>query len=687
MAKYLVIVESPAKVKTIKKFLGANYEVMASNGHIRDLPKSQMGIDIEHDFEPKYITIRGKGDILAALRKEVKKADKVYLATDPDREGEAISWHLAKALKLEDKDIYRISFNEITKNAVKTSLKEARKIDMDLVDAQQSRRVLDRMVGYSISPVLWAKVKRGLSAGRVQSVALRIICDREDEINAFIPEEYWSLDAMLNVKGEKKKLDAKFYGDSKGKIDIHSKEEMDKIVKDVKKQDFKVDSVKKGEKVKKAPLPFTTSTLQQEASKTLNFTTQKTMRIAQQLYEGVDVKGHGTIGLITYLRTDSTRVADEAEVMAHDFILENYGAQYSAHNSAAKDSKKKIQDAHEAIRPTNLSLTPTIVKESLSREQFRLYQLIWKRFTASRMSAAVYETTSVKIAAGKYRFNVAASKIKFDGFMSVYKDSDEEKEDNNVMMKGLDENSQLSLDELESKQHFTQPPAHYTEASLVKTLEELGIGRPSTYAPTISTIIARRYVAKENKNLYITELGEAVNGIMIKAFPSIVDVNFTATMESLLDSVGDGKVNWKTVIRNFYPDLDEAVKAAQKELENIKIEDEVTDVICEECGRNMVIKYGPHGKFLACPGFPECKNTKPYLEKAGVACPICGKEVVIRKTKKGRKYYGCEDNPTCEFMSWQKPSDKKCQKCGKYMVEKGNKLVCSDSNCGFIENK
>ncbi len=686
MAKYLVIVESPAKVKTIKKFLGANYQVMASQGHVRDLPKSQMGIDIENDFEPKYITIRGKGDILAALRKEVKKADKVYLATDPDREGEAISWHLAQALKLEDKDIYRITFNEITKNAVKASIKDARKIDMNLVDAQQSRRVLDRMVGYEISPLLWAKIKRGLSAGRVQSVALRIICDREEEVNAFIPEEYWTMEAVLNVKGEKKPLTAKFYGDETGRIDIKNEAQVNEIAGAIENEKFYVESVKKGEKTKKSPLPFTTSTLQQEAAKTLNFSTQKTMRLAQQLYEGVDIAGKGTIGLISYLRTDSTRVADEAVVMAEAYIKESFGEQYLGNVNASKKENKKIQDAHEAIRPTDIALSPSVIKESLSRDQFRLYQLIWKRFTASQMSSAVYETVSVKIAAGKYRFSVAASKVKFEGFLSVYKDGDE-KEAANSLVKGIDETTELKLENIDSQQHFTQPPAHYTEASLVKTMEELGIGRPSTYAPTITTLIARHYVAKENKNLYVTELGEAVNNIMKKAFPSIVDVNFTANMESLLDSVEEGSVKWKEVIRNFYPDLNEAVKAAEKELENVKIEDEVTDVICEQCGRNMVIKYGPHGKFLGCPGFPDCRNTKPYLEKIGVKCPKCGKEVVMKKTKKGRRYFGCEDNPQCDFMSWQKPSEKSCPQCGGYMLEKGNKLVCADENCGYVESK
>ena len=686
MARYLVIVESPAKVKTIKKFLGSNYVVAASNGHVRDLPKSQLGVDVENDYEPKYITIRGKGEILANLRKEVKKADKVYLATDPDREGEAISWHLSKALKLEDKKVYRISFNEITKNAVKASLKSPRDIDMDLVDAQQARRVLDRVVGYRISPLLWAKVKRGLSAGRVQSVALRIIADREADIDAFIPEEYWTLDAELNVKGERKPLIAKFYGTEKEKMTIESKEQLDEILEELDGVDYEVSEIKKGERTKKAPVPFTTSTLQQEASKALNFATSKTMRIAQQLYEGVDVKGSGTVGIITYLRTDSTRISEEADANVRSYIGEQYGSQYVAAEGSGKSGSQKIQDAHEAIRPTDVTRTPAMLKDSLSRDQFRLYQLIWKRFVASRMMPAVYETTSVKIAAGKYRFNVATSKIAFEGFRLIYTEAGEEKDEKGVLLKGLDENSELSLEQFDSKQHFTQPPAHYTEASLVKTLEEMGIGRPSTYAPTITLIINRRYVAKENKNLYMTELGEVVNNIMMQSFPSIVDVSFTANMESLLDGVAEGKVKWKTIIENFYPDLDAAVKKAEEELEEVKIEDEVTDVICEECGRNMVIKYGPHGKFLACPGFPECRNTKPYLEKIGVKCPMCGKDVVIRKTKKGRRYYGCENNPECEFMSWQKPSEKKCPQCGNYMVEKGNKLLCSNEQCGYTES-
>lgn len=687
MAKYLVIVESPAKVKTIKKFLGVNYEVMASNGHVRDLPKSQLGIDVEHDYEPKYITIRGKGDILAALRKEVKKADKIYLATDPDREGEAISWHLYAALKLEDKKVYRITFNEITKNAVKESLKNPREIDMDLVDAQQARRMLDRMVGYRISPLLWAKVKRGLSAGRVQSVALRLIGDREDEINAFIPEEYWNLEAKFRIPGEKKPLTAKFYGTKDEKKVITNKDEMDSILKELEGAKFSVADVKKGERVRKQPLPFTTSTLQQEASKALNFSTQKTMRLAQQLYEGVEIKGQGTVGLISYLRTDSTRISDEAAAAAAGFIKEHYGNDFLLKQSNAQNAKGKIQDAHEAIRPTDINRVPSDLKETLPRDLFRLYQLIWRRFTASRMAPALYATISVKIEGNGYRFNVSASKLQFEGFMSVYTDADEEKAESNTLLKSIDKDTELNLENFDYSQHFTQPPAHYTEASLVRSLEEMGIGRPSTYAPTITTILARRYVAKENKNLFITELGEVVNNMMKEAFPTIVDVNFTANLESLLDKVEEGAVNWKVVVENFYPDLDMAVKEAEKQLENVEIADEETDVICEKCGRNMVIKYGPHGKFLGCPGFPDCRNTKPYLEKIGVACPKCGKDVVVRKTKKGRRYYGCENIPECDFMVWQRPSGKLCPKCGNALLERGNKLSCADDQCDYVEMK
>ncbi|MBE5825628.1 MAG: type I DNA topoisomerase [Butyrivibrio sp.] len=682
----LLIVESPTKVKAIKKFLGSGYEVAASNGHVRDLPRSTMGIDIEHDYEPKYITIRGKGEVLAELRRQVKKADKVYLATDPDREGEAISWHLCSALKLDEAGgkVQRVTFNEITKNAVKEAMKHPRDIDMNLVDAQQARRVLDRMVGYEISPILWSKVKRGLSAGRVQSVALRIIADREEEIDSFIPTEYWTLDVNLGVAGEKKPLVAHYYGVGNDKQNIGSKEELDAICNDLKGAKYTVSDVKKGERTKKAPLPFTTSTLQQEASKSLNFATQKTMRIAQQLYEGIELGKEGTVGLITYLRTDSTRVSKEAVAAANDYITSNFGEKYLAEGATAKKSETKIQDAHEAIRPTYVDHTPVMVKDYLTRDQFRLYQLIWRRFMASRMAAARYETTAVKIDAGKHRFTVSASKTVFDGFLNVYTD-DEDQIEKNVLAKSIETGTNLKFESFDSAQHFTQPAPHYTEASLVHDLEALGIGRPSTYAPTISIIMARHYITKENKSLYITELGQAVNKMMVEAFPQIVDVNFTSNMEALLDGIAEGDVKWKTVIENFYPDLDKAVKAAEEHLEAVQLEDEVTDEICDNCGRNMVIKYGPFGKFLACPGFPECKNTKPYFQKIGVECPKCGKDIVLKRTKKGRIFYGCIDNPNCDFMSWQKPAKERCPKCGGVMYAKSNKLVCGNSECGYIK--
>jgi len=703
MAKNLVIVESPAKAKTIKKFLGSGYEVVASQGHVRDLPKSQMGIDIEHDYEPKYITIRGKGELLASLRKEVKKADRVYLATDPDREGEAISWHLIAALGLndeknKDKQISRITFNEITKNAVKEAIRHPREIDMNLVDAQQARRVLDRMVGYRISPLLWAKVKRGLSAGRVQSVALRMIGDREDEINSFIPEEYWSIDADFDVKGEKKPVTAHYYGSAdradagkEKRTDLHTKAEVDAVTADLAGASYAVSDVRRSERSKKPPLPFTTSTMQQEASKALNFSTQKTMRIAQQLYEGVDIAGRGTIGLITYLRTDSTRISGEAAAAAREYLGKKYGEEFAGTVPSEKKQTGAvhIQDAHEAIRPTDITLTPEMVKAQLPRDQYRLYQLVWRRFAASRMAPAKYETTQVRITgAGKTKnhvFTVSASRVKFQGFLTVY--TDEEDEGLNAgMTGGIDEQSVLTFRSFRPQQHFTQPVPHYTEASLVRALEEQGIGRPSTYAPTITPILARHYVVKEDKNLYMTELGTVVNNMMKEAFPTIVDTRFTANLEALLDGVAEGKVNWKTVIENFYPDLDEAVKKAEKELSEVKVADEETDVICENCGRHMVIKYGPHGKFLACPGFPECRNTKPYFEKTGVACPKCGKDIVVKRTRKGRTYYGCMGNPECDFMVWQKPSKIKCPRCGGLMLEKGRKLVCWNEKCGYVED-
>lgn len=686
MADNLVIVESPTKVKTVKKFLGSNYTVMASNGHVRDLPKSALGIDVEHDFEPRYITIRGKGPILASLRKAADKAKKIYLATDPDREGEAISWHLSKALKLEDRKAYRITFNEITKGAVKSSLKNAREIDQDLVDEQQARRCLDRMVGYAISPLLWKKIKRGLSAGRVQSVALRIIADREEEIAAFLPEEYWSLDADFQVAGMKKPLTAHFYGMENKKITIHSKEELDEILRELEGKTFKISSIKKSTRSRKQPLPFTTSTLQQEASRALGFSTYKTMQIAQQLYEGVSVRKEGTVGLISYLRTDSTRISEEADVAVRAYIREQYGEKYEAGTTVSAGPKRNVQDAHEAIRPTDVKRSPLLIKEFLTRDQFRLYQLIWKRFVASRMAPALFENHQVRILGGQWLFTASSSKNIFEGFLNVYReDTDKKEPDDHVA--GLTKDSSLTLSEYRPEQHFTQPPAHYTEASLVKTMEELGIGRPSTYAPTITTIISRHYVTREKKNLYMTELGEVVNTMMKKAFPTIVDVNFTANMETLLDGVGTGKVEWKTLLRNFWPDLKSSVDAAEAELQEVRLADEETDVICDKCGRHMVIKYGPHGKFLACPGFPECRNTKPYLVKIGVKCPKCGGEVLLKKTRKGRRYYGCENNPECDFMSWQKPVAEKCPVCGSYMLEKGDKIVCSNKDCKYITQK
>ncbi len=661
-SKNLVIVESPAKVKTIKKFLGANYTIVASAGHVRDLPKSRLGIKIDEDYEPEYITIRGKGETLAMLRKEVKKADHIYLATDPDREGEAISWHLATALKLEGKDVHRISFNEITKKAVTEAIKNPRDIDMNLVDAQQSRRVLDRMVGYTISPLLWEKIKRGLSAGRVQSVALRLVCDRENEIQAFIPKEYWTCEGTFVQEGKAKSkpVTASYYGGTK-KEEIPNKATLDKILADSKKGEFVVSKVKKEIRSYKSPLPFTTSSMQQEASKALNFAPAKTMRIAQQLYEGVDIEGHGQIALITYLRTDSTRIADEALEAAKDYITENYGADYVGEVKNAKKNDVKVQDAHEAIRPVDITLAPAIVKDSLQRDQYRLYQLIWKRFVAACMSSSKYENLSVRISNSKVTYQASSSKIVFSGFKTVYTDSDEEKLETNAALNHLSEGDVLKFESGEGTQHFTQPPAHYTEASLIKALEELGIGRPSTYAPTVSTLTLRHYLLKEEKSLYVTELGEAVNNIMVHNFSTIVDANFTANMEALLDKVEEGSIKWKTIVENFYPDLKEAVDEASKNLENVVIADEVSDVLCEDCGVNMVIKYGPHGKFLACPNFPNCRNTKVLLEKIGEPCPVCGKDLVVRKTKKGRRYYGCEGYPDCEYMSWTKPSMQKAK--------------------------
>lgn len=686
--KYLVIVESPAKAATIGKFLGNNYKIEASMGHVRDMPKSQMGIDFEHDFEPKYITIRGKGELLGKLRKDAKAADKVYLATDPDREGEAISWHLLHALNLgEEKPISRITFNEITKTAVKKSITEARDIDMDLVDAQQARRVLDRVVGYTISDLLWKKVKKGLSGGRVQSVALRLICDREGEIREFIPEEYWTLGAKLK-DADGKVFEAKFYGKGETKTELANEAETNEVLDGLKDKDFAVTDVKTGSRQKKPVAPFTTSTMQQEASKHLNMATQKTMMIAQQLYEGVNVKGEGTVGLVSYIRTDSFRISDEAYEAAVAFIKETYGDAFVNPERIVYKSKGKTQDAHEAIRPTNVSRTPESIKDSLSKDQYRLYKLIWERFVASQMSPAVYDTLSVKLAAGDYTFRASGSRLRFSGFLEAY--SKGEEEDEKVIPK-LTQGDILQAEQLLPEQHFTQPPARYTDASLIKTLEEIGVGRPSTYAPTLTTIQARHYVTKEAKNLFPTELGEMVDEIMKTYFPDIVDIDFTANMEKRLDDVEMGKEEWKQIIRDFYPDFKKSVENAAEKLEKIEIEDEETDIVCEKCGRNMVIKYGRYGKFLACPGFPECQNAKPYFEEAGVNCPECGGKVLIKKTKKGRIYYGCEHNGDgCDFMSWNKPTGEKCPECGAFLEEKGRKnpkIVCSNEKCGYMKEK
>ncbi len=648
MAKNLIIVESPAKKKTISKFLGSNYTVDASMGHIRDLPKSKMGIDIANNFEPQYITIRGKGALISELRRDVAKADNIYLATDPDREGEAISWHLKAALGLDktDKKVARITFNEITKDAVNKAIKNPRDIDMRLVDAQQGRRVIDRIVGYSISPILWEKVRRGLSAGRVQSVALRLVCERDAEINAFIPKEYHTVEAML--KDKSKRVKALYYGENGVKRELETAVEAASIVNDVKGKPVHIAEVKESNRTKNAPWPFTTSTMQQEASKTLNMSSSTTMRVAQKLYED---------GYITYLRTDSVRISDEAAAAAKQFITDNYGSRYISKRPAAGKNNSNSQDAHEAIRPAHIELTPVQLEDKLSRDEMRLYQMIWKRFIASRMSNATYAQTSVRLESGSHTFRASGSKLIFDGYLSVYKnepEDDDAKQDLSFLKEGAD----TTFDSVEDIQHFTEPPAHFTEASLIKTLEEDGIGRPSTYAPIVTTLLTRHYVTKEKRNLYATELGIAVNELMTGSFPEVVDTHFTADMEQKLDDVADGSADWREVIAEFYPRLESAVNNARENLGRVKVADEVSDEICDKCGRNMVIKYGPHGKFLACPGFPECRNTKPLLEKIGVNCPNCGGEIIKRRSKKGRLFYACE-NKDCDFISWQRPDSKK----------------------------
>jgi DNA topoisomerase-1 len=689
MAKNLVIVESPGKVKSIKKFLGKNYKIEASIGHVRDLPKSQLGVDPDNGFEPKYITIRGKGDVISNLKKEAQKASNVYLATDPDREGEAISWHLAQLLDIDESKKCRITFNEITEKAVKQAIKSPRGIDMKLVGAQQARRVLDRIVGYKISPILWRKIKKGLSAGRVQSVAARLICDREEEIEKFIPEEYWNIIALLKKADSSAVFEARFFGSKGGKISLKNKEQVDKILSELKGREFTVSSVKKGTKSKLPAPPFITSTLQQEASRRFGFSTTRTMMIAQQLYEGVDIKDEGAIGLITYMRTDSRRISDEAAAEAAKFIENRYGKNYLPEKQIQYKNKATSQDAHEAIRPTHVDLEPDKVKSSLNRDQYRLYKLIWERFIASRMAAAVYDTVSAIMESAGYIFKANGSKLRFPGFMAVYtEETDEEPEDKEVEVPELNEGELLRADKLVPEQHFTKPPSRYTEASLVKELEEKGIGRPSTYAPIISTILARGYVEKDGKVFIPTELGKIVTGIMKEHFSEIVDVEFTAQMESKLDTVEEGKKDWRDVLYEFYPQFESKLKKADSLIGEVKIPDEETDVVCDKCGRNMVIKSGRYGKFLACPGFPVCRNTKPILEEAGVQCPRCGGNVIVKKTRKGKKkYLGCANYPQCRFMTWDMASKEKCPQCGNFMTIKrlGKKSIlrCSDEGCGF----
>ncbi len=691
MADYLVVVESPAKAKTIKKYLGKNYTVLASNGHIRDLPKSQLGIDVENNFEPKYITIRGKGDLLSKLKKEAKAAKKVFLATDPDREGEAISWHLAAALEIEEKNVKRITFNEITKSAVQNAVKSPRAINNDLVDAQQARRVLDRIVGYKISPLLWKKVKKGLSAGRVQSVATRLVVDREREIEAFIPQEYWRIDAKLNKNGDRKKFNAHFYGNNEGKIELTNEPQVREILNSIDGADYIVENVESKTKTRNPAPPFTTSTLQQEASRKLNFTSRRTMQAAQQLYEGVDVKGKGTVGLITYMRTDSLRISDEARSAAFNYIKSAYGDEYAPEKPRVYKTKKSAQDAHEAIRPSDITITPEQIKDSVTPDLYKVYKLIWERFVSSQMSSAIYDTVSVDIDVAGYVFKANGSSIKFPGFMKIYVESKETKDDDDGVLPILEKGEELNLSKLEESQHFTEPPARYTEASLIKAMEEEGIGRPSTYAPTITTILSRNYISRKGKVLHPTELGTVITDLMIEYFKDIVDVEFTANMEEKLDDVEEGKNNWVKVISDFYGPFDNTLKIAEDAIGKIKIEDEVSDVPCEKCGRMMVYKLGRYGKFLACPGFPQCRNAKPIIKESGATCPKCGGKLLVKKSKKGKTYYGCEHNPTCEFMTWDMPLTQECPKCGGLLLENKfrgkKKIYCVNEKCGYEENK
>ncbi|MDU2694346.1 MAG: type I DNA topoisomerase [Intestinibacter bartlettii] len=683
MAKSLVIVESPAKAKTIEKFLGkSHYTVKASVGHVRDLPKSQLGVDIENNFEPKYINIRGKGDVIKELKKEAKKAKKVYLATDPDREGEAISWHLSYILNIDEEEKCRIEFNEITKDAIKKAIKSPRNINLNLVDAQQARRVLDRLLGYQISPILWQKVRKGLSAGRVQSVTTKLICEREEEIKAFVPKEYWSIELIASNK-EENNLTLKFYGKNNEKIELENEEQVKEILKTIENGNLVVTKIESRSRRKSAPKPYTTSVLQQDAANKLNFTTKKTMMVAQELYEGIDVKGEGTVGLISYIRTDSKRISEEAREKAKGYIIESIGENY--YKDHAKDSKgkkeKKVQDAHEAIRPTSVDRTPDSIKDSLSKEQYKLYNLIWRRFVASQMEDSVFDVLNVECKIEDLIFKSTGSKLKFDGYTKIYNFTERE----DKILPSLDDGEILKIQEYNPQQHFTSPPPRYTEASLVKTLEELGIGRPSTYAPTITTILNREYVEKDGASLVPTELGIIVTKILDENFQKFMEVDFTADMESQLDQIEEGNAEWKKVVEEFYSPLAEAIRVAIEKIEKVNM-DEETDEICELCGSNMVIKYGRFGKFMACKNYPECKNTKPIVSKIGVKCPKCKEgDIIMRKSKKKKVFYGCSNYPDCDFVAWNKPVEEPCEVCGSYMYEKysksGTKIVCSNKEC------
>ncbi|CAK7020403.1 type I DNA topoisomerase [Tissierella sp.] len=692
MQKNLVIVESPAKAKTIERFLGKNYKVVASVGHIRDLPKSSLGIDIDKQFEPKYITIRGKGPVIKDLKEVAKKSKKIFLATDPDREGEAISWHLAHILGIDEKEKVRVEFNEITKDAITNAIKKPRAIDLSLVDAQQARRILDRLVGYKISPLLWRKIRKGLSAGRVQSVAVKLICNRENEIQNFIPEEYWSI--KVKLEKDKEKFEANFYGENingkETKIELKTKSDVDDILKKVDNNSFTVSNVKNGTKKRNPYPPYTTSTLQQDASKKLGFSTKKTMIIAQQLYEGIDIKSEGSVGLITYMRTDSTRISKEAIQAANLYIKDHFGEKYT---DGGKDfinkSKKDSQDAHEGIRPTSITRSPSLIKDSLTSEQFKLYKMIWERFLGSQMTPAIYNTISVTIESNNILFKSSGSKLMFDGFLKIYTTTDEEEKDMQIPLLVIGD--KLKLKDINPNQHFTQPPARYTEASLIKTLEELGIGRPSTFAPTIATILARDYVVFDKKSFVPTELGILVNDLLIEYFKNIVNEEFTAELEEKLDEIAEGDLPWVKVVENFYKDFDLFLKKAEEEIKEIEIQDEISDVICEKCGKNMVIKHGRFGKFLACPGYPECKNTKAIVDELNVKCPKCDGNLVKRKSKKGRIFYGCSNYPNCDFVSWDEPIEEKCPQCGGIMVIKRNKkekiIKCISKECEYMEVK